>query len=81
MLEPVAGSEDIFLLKYDKDGNEKWGLDYGGTGRNAGRGVATGKAGELYLTGSFEEATLKVGDKTLSNTGDADIFIMKFKEE
>ncbi|MBL0329339.1 MAG: hypothetical protein IPP64_07970 [Bacteroidetes bacterium] len=79
-IKPVAGSEDIFLLKYDKDGNELWGLDYGGSGRNAGRGITTDKNGNIFLTGSFDEKALKIDNYTLTNTGDSDIFIVKFSE-
>jgi hypothetical protein len=77
----VAGSEDILLLKYDRDGNEIWGVDYGGAGRNAGRGIATDAKGGIYLTGSFEEPELKIGHLTLTNSGSSDIFIIKFTEK
>lgn len=80
-LKPVAGSEDIFLLKYDKDGNEVWGLDYGGSGRNAGRGITTDKNGGIFLTGSFDEKQLNIEHQTLTNLGDSDIFIIKFSEQ
>lgn len=80
-IKTVAGSEDIFLLKYDKDGNEIWAVDYGGSGRNAGRGITTDKNGNIFLTGSFDEKTLKIDIHTLTNAGDSDIFIVKFSEQ
>ncbi|MBS1951298.1 MAG: hypothetical protein OJF59_003150 [Cytophagales bacterium] len=80
-IKPVAGSEDIFILKYDKYGNELWGVDYGGTGRNAGRGITTDKNGNIFLTGSFDEKALKIENQTLTNVGDSDIFIVKFSEQ
>lgn len=80
-IKTVAGSEDIFLLKYDKDGNEIWGVDYGGSGRNAGRGITTDKNGNIFLTGSFDEKSLKIDTHTLTNAGDSDIFIVKFSEK
>ncbi|NBV14486.1 MAG: hypothetical protein EBS07_10525 [Sphingobacteriia bacterium] len=80
-IKTVAGSEDIFLLKYDKSGNEIWGVDYGGSGRNAGRGITTDKNGNIFLTGSFDEKALKIDNQTLTNQGDSDIFIVKFSEE
>lgn len=80
-IKTVSGSEDIFLLKYDKDGNEVWGVDYGGSGRNAGRGVATDKKGNIFLCGSFDEQQLKIDSKTLVNSGESDIFIVKFCEQ
>jgi hypothetical protein len=80
-IKPVSGSEDIFLLKYDKDGNEVWGVDYGGLGRNAGRGITTDKNGNIFLTGSFDEKQLKIDTQTLTNLGDSDIFIVKFSKQ
>lgn len=80
-IKSVAGSEDIFLLKYDKDGNEIWGVDYGGAGRNAGRGITTDQKGNIYLTGSFDVKLLKIENQTLTNAGDSDIFIIKFSEQ
>lgn len=79
-IKTVAGSEDIFLMKYDKEGNELWAVDYGGSGRNTGRGITTDKKGHIYLTGSFDEQQLKIEKHTLSNAGDSDIFIVKYKE-
>lgn len=80
-LKTVANSEDIFLLKYDKDGNEVWGVDYGGAGRNAGRGITINKHGNIFLTGSFNETELKIDNQTLTNTGSSDIFIIKYSEQ
>jgi hypothetical protein len=80
-IKTIAGSEDIFLLKYDQDGNEIWGLDYGGSGRNAGRGITTDKNGNIFLSGSFDEKALKIDNHTLTNSGDSDIFIVKFSEQ
>lgn len=80
-IKNVAKSEDIFLLKYDKNGKELWAVDYGGAGRNAGRGVTTDKNGNIFLTGSFDEKQLKIENQSLTNNGEADIFIVKFKGE
>jgi hypothetical protein len=67
-------------LKYDNEGKELWGVDYGGKGRNAGRGITTTENGNIFLTGSFDEKQLKIGNQVLTNVGDSDIFIVKFSE-
>ena len=77
-IKTVAGSEDILLLKYDKNGNEIWGADYGGTGRNAGRGITTDRNGNIFLTGSFDQSQLKIENQMLSNSGSSDVFIVKY---
>lgn len=79
-IKTVSGSEDIFLLKYDKEGKEIWGLDFGGSGRNAGRGVTTDGNGHILLTGSFDEKELKIENQILTNKGSSDIFLVKFSE-
>lgn len=79
-INTVANSEDIVLLKYDKDGRELWGLDYGGRGRNAGRGVVVDRKGTIFLAGSFDESQLKLDNHLLTNVGSSDIFIVKFTE-
>jgi hypothetical protein len=80
-IKNVAKSEDIFLLKYNKNGKELWAVDYGGSGRNAGRGINTDKKGTIFLTGSFDEKQLKIENHTLSNKGDSDIFIVKYSAQ
>lgn len=91
--EDAADAADIFIIKLDKDGNPLWAISAGGkgddhatgcavtgagsTGRNAGRGVATGKTGNLFLTGSFDEKELRFGDRRIPSAGDDDIFIVK----
>jgi hypothetical protein len=78
-IKPVAGSEDILLLRYDKDGNETWGADYGGSGRNAGRGITSDQKGNVFLTGSFDDSQLNIGNQMLFNSGPSDVFIVKYK--
>jgi hypothetical protein len=80
-IKPVAGSEDVLLLKYDKDGKEIWGADYGGLGRNAGRGITTDQNESIFLTGSFDESQLKIENQMLTNSGQSDIFIVKYSNK
>lgn len=46
--------EDIFLVKYDANGNLLDGLGIPGTGMDFGRGIATDQAGNVFLVGEFE---------------------------
>ena len=77
----AAGAEDVFVMKYNPDGKEMWAMGFGGQGRNAGRGITTDKKGNLFLAGSFEEKSMPVGKEALKNAGDADIFVIKFREK
>ena len=72
-----AGSEDIFVAKYDASGNVLWAKRAGGTSSDGGAGIATDRSGSSYVTGIFTgSATL--GAITLTSAGSNDIFIAKY---
>ncbi len=48
-----AGTEDIFVAKYDPRGNLLWARAAGGSGDDYGAGVAVDASGNVYITGSF----------------------------
>jgi len=56
-LRAGAGFNDIFVAKYDANGNYKWAVNMGGSGINYGYGIAVSEAGEVYVTGSFSGRT------------------------
>lgn len=47
-----AGGADVFLVKYDSDGNELWSRQHGTTGYDFGEGIAADAAGNVYVTGN-----------------------------
>ncbi len=49
------GSEDIFLAKYDENGQLIWAKNCGGTGADLGKGVAVHR-NEVYITGIFNSS-------------------------
>jgi hypothetical protein len=69
-----AGSSDIFIAKYDGDGNFLRARQVGGTGFVSGRGIATDGSGHIIVTGDFF-LTATLGDTTLTSAGSSDIFI------
>jgi len=66
-----AGDTDAFLTKFDGNGNEVWTTRIGTNCGDAGVGVATDKAGNVYVTGSTE------GDLGGTNAGKSDAFLSK----
>lgn len=62
VLNADDGTNDVFIVKYDSDGNEAWAKQ--GTGQSLDRGlaVATDDEGGVYATGQFS------GDITFDNT-------------
>ncbi len=48
-----AGDNDIFVSKLDSSGNFIWAKSMGGTGIDAGCGIAVDLSGNVYTTGYF----------------------------
>ena len=71
-----AGGFDIFIAKYDGDGNFLWAAQAGGTALDLGVGIATEGSGNSIVTGRFS-GTATFGNTTLSSVGSWDIFIAK----
>ncbi len=67
-----AGAEDIFIAKYDSNGNAKWVYTNGSTGFDIAYGIYT-KDALLYFTGCFTGTTIWNND-TLNSSG-PDLFI------
>ncbi|MFI5151469.1 MAG: gliding motility-associated C-terminal domain-containing protein [Bacteroidia bacterium] len=75
------GSADVFLVKYDTNGNMLWARSAGGTNGDIGHGVATDASGNVFITGYFEIPSITFGTITLTNTGllnAGDVFIAKY---
>jgi len=68
-----AGEEDIFIIKYDSDGNKIWTRQAGTTTNDVGTGIATDRSGNIYITGfTFG------GINGNTNAGTDDTFIIKY---
>lgn len=78
------GSQDIFLVKLDNNGNVLWAISEGGTEGDTGYGVAVDGQGNVVLTGQFK-GSASIGPNTFNsainpNTSQAeyDIFLSKY---
>ncbi|MBP9159864.1 MAG: SBBP repeat-containing protein [Flavobacteriales bacterium] len=78
----AVGEFDLFLGKYDTDGNYVWGFLVGDTYHERGLNVATDNAGSVFLTGWFTESPdFDPGPDTLIlHAGYADAFIAKYSD-
>ena len=75
------GDENIFLVKYDSNGDVIWAKSAGGTFVDRGYGIATDAGGNVYITGGFYSSSITFGTTTLTNTDNAcsdDIFLVKY---
>jgi ribosomal protein S11 len=73
-----SGTNDIFIVKYDPNGNVIWAKSAGGIADESGYSISTDASGNVVVTGKFESPTIKFGSTTLINTGANDIFIAKY---
>ena len=73
-----AGGNDVFLVKYDANGNVVWAKSAGGSNNEVGWGLAVESSGNSYITGHFESSSISFGTTTLSNAGSSDIFVVMY---
>jgi len=81
-LPPGSGFSDIFVAKFDSDGNNIWGRGVVGQYSDSARGMALDSNGDVYITGSFS-GNANFGTDTVPlwlNTvvQGSDIFLAKF---
>jgi hypothetical protein len=76
----AAGDRDIFISKLDPAGALIWAIRFGSTGNDEGMGITTDTAGNVYITGKFEDTVdfdSGAGIFNLTSMGVHDIFITK----
>ncbi|OJJ19554.1 hypothetical protein BKI52_22365 [marine bacterium AO1-C] len=77
-----AGGNDIYLAKYDNNGNFQFVYSFGGTGSDSGNGVFVNNLGTIIFTGSFSGSNVDfdagAGTSNLSSAGGSDIYIAKY---
>ncbi len=69
---------DIFLAKFDKNGNYKWSQTLGHYYNDFCYDMEVIDASEVYITGSFQDTTIYITD-TLISQGQFDVFVAKFE--
>ncbi len=73
-----AGEYDIFLAKYNTNGNVLWASSAGGTGEDMAYSLATDTLGNVYVTGYFDSPSIIFGSTTLTNSAIWNIFLTKY---
>ena len=72
------GEEDIFIAKYNSNGNVLWAKSAGGIYEDRALSVIVDASGNIVVTGSFNSPTITFGTTTLTNNGNYNIFIAKY---
>lgn len=75
-----GSSTDLFLVKYDPDGNVLWARKQtaGGTAYDVAKSVATDAGGNVIVTGNFDSPAITFGTTTLTNAGANDVLTVKY---
>ena len=76
-----SGNWDLFLAKYDPDGNVLWARGAVGSYVDRGTGITTDTSGNVCITGAFYSASLTFGTIVIQNGGgsvNGNIFIAKY---
>jgi hypothetical protein len=71
---------DIYLAKLSSDGNHVWSKRFGDDNVQNARGLAIDTAGNVLLTGFFQN-DVNFGGATLTSAGLYDIFLAKFNSD
>lgn len=79
-LTNADGFRDVFIVKYNGNGNVLWARRAGGTGDDNGTSISTDTAGNVFITGSFQSPNITFGTNILPNNGDYDMFIAKHSD-
>ncbi len=73
----TGNTSDLFLTKYDTNGNIRWAISAGGKNDDAVNSIALDLSGNVYMAGNFYGDTLTLGTTNLTNAGNDDIFLTK----
>jgi hypothetical protein len=71
-----AGGNDIFVVSTSATFNVSWANSYGGIGNDRGSGIASDKALNIFVTGSFSNS-MTIGSTNLVSAGVTDAFVTK----
>ncbi|MDO9001804.1 MAG: T9SS type A sorting domain-containing protein [Bacteroidota bacterium] len=72
-----AGIGDLYVLKYDANGNAIWAQSAGGTSDDGSSGIAVDASGNVFVTGYYISSSISFSATTLLNTGTEDMFVAK----
>jgi len=74
----TAGGFDMFVVKYNANGNVAWAKSAGNSANDFGYGIAVDGSGNSYVTGGFLSPTITFGLTTLISAGGADAYVVKY---
>jgi hypothetical protein len=76
-LTGIGGSRDIFVNKFDANGNLLWVNQFGGAGEDLGQDIAVDSSGNSYLAGFFSGNASFGSSTSFTNNGARDAVVAK----
>jgi hypothetical protein len=73
-----SGDNDIFIAKYDANGNFKWVRKAGSSGRDEAKSIKCDAAGNIYITGLYKNGCQFGGQTLYSPNGYFNLFLAKY---
>jgi hypothetical protein len=77
-----AGDYDVFISKFDENGNHQWAGQFGGAMWDLGRNLQVDETGNIFSTGVFNgtaDFDPEPGMVLLTSAGSSDVFVHKMK--
>lgn len=65
----MAGSDDIFVAKYDNSGNVIWAKNVGNSAEEASYALSSDISGNVFITGEFYSSAINFGSTVLMTSG------------
>ena len=78
-----GGVFDIFIVKYDGQGNVLWAKSAGGNSSDYAYSIAVDPLGNIIVVGYFSSLSITFGSKTIINAGNSgvsDMFVRHYTE-
>jgi hypothetical protein len=71
--DPSGTSDDIFLAKFDPNGNVTWARNYGGNDFDDAYALTVTPAGDIYIAGDFSSRTFNFGPSVIANSSPSEV--------
>ena len=75
-LRVSRGGSDLFIARYNTDGDLVWLVTGGGVGGDLASALVIDQIGDIYVTGAFS-GTLTIADSTVTSFGVSDMFVLR----
>lgn len=75
-----GGASDVFLAKYDTDGEIIWVKKAGGSNSDTGKSLLLGDNEDVYLVGDFRSVS-SFDNTSVTSAGGTDVFIAKYNSD